>query len=45
LILKENLTLEEANIEEIKTIAFYDSTNYEKGYNIQMGGNHSSQSE
>lgn len=45
IILKENLTLEEANIEEIKTIAFYDSTNYEKGYNIQMGGNHSSQSE
>lgn len=45
LILKENLTLEEANIEEIKTIAFYDSTNYEKGYNIQIGGNHSPQSE
>ena len=45
IILKQNLTLEQANNEEIKAIEFYQSTNPNKGYNIQLGGNHSPQSE
>lgn len=38
-ILEENLTLEQANEREIYWISFYDSTNREKGYNSQSGGN------
>ena len=38
-ILKNNLTLEEANYWEQYYIAKYDSTNREKGYNISKGGN------
>ena len=37
-ILFNNLTLNEAKKLEIKTIAFYDSTNRNKGYNITIGG-------
>ena len=37
-ILFNNLTLDEAKKLEIKTIAFYDSTNRNKGYNITIGG-------
>ena len=37
-ILKDNLTLEEANYWEQYYIAQYDSTNREKGYNITKGG-------
>ena len=38
-ILFENLTKEEAEQKEIELIAFYDSTNQNKGYNIESGGN------
>lgn len=38
-ILKEHLTLEEANYWEEYYITLYDSTNREKGYNIAAGGN------
>lgn len=37
-ILKNNLTLEEANYWETYYIKLYDSTNREKGYNISLGG-------
>lgn len=37
-ILFDNLTLEEAKIKEIETIALYDSTNRNKGYNKTIGG-------
>ena len=37
-ILFDNLTLNEAKKLEIETIAFYDSTNRNKGYNITIGG-------
>ena len=37
-ILKDNLTLEEANYWETYYIAQYDSTNRKKGYNISLGG-------
>ena len=37
-ILYEGLTKEEADVKEIELIAFYDSTNYEKGYNQTIGG-------
>ena len=43
-ILKDNLTLEEANYWERYYIAMYDSTNREKGYNIAPGGNNSAMS-
>lgn len=36
-ILFENLTKEEAKLKEIELISFYDSTNKDKGYNIQSG--------
>lgn len=38
-ILYTNLSKEEAEKLEIKIIAEYDSANYEKGYNIDLGGN------
>lgn len=38
-ILFENLTKEEAEEKEIELIAYYDSTNRKKGYNISNGGN------
>lgn len=38
-ILKDNLTLEEANYWEIYYIKLYNSTDREKGYNISLGGN------
>lgn len=38
-ILKDNLSLEEANYWEIYFISQYDATNREKGYNISPGGN------
>ena len=37
-ILKTGLTREQAIIEERNLIAAYDSTNYEKGYNMMTGG-------
>lgn len=37
-ILFSNLSLKEAKEKEIELIAFYDSTNSEKGYNITNGG-------
>lgn len=37
-ILYKDLTKEEACQKEIETIALYDSTNPEKGYNISLGG-------
>lgn len=37
-ILFEGLSKEEANQKEIELIAYYDSTNPEKGYNIAFGG-------
>lgn len=39
IILYEGLTKEEAENLEIETIAKYDTTNSEKGYNLQHGGN------
>lgn len=44
-ILKDNLTLQEANQWEQYYIAQYDSTNREKGYNIASGGNNHNMSE
>lgn len=44
-ILKSDLTLEEANQWEIYYIAFYNSTDREKGYNISTGGNNHAWSE
>lgn len=38
-ILFDGLTKEEAEQKEIELIAYYDSTNHEKGYNISHGGN------
>lgn len=43
--LVENITLEEANMQEKYFIDFYDSTNPEKGYNILRGGRNSYPSE
>jgi len=40
-ILKENLTLDEANYWEEYYINYYDSANRENGYNIRPGGNNS----
>lgn len=37
-VLIQHLTLEQANEKEKELIAFYDSTNYDKGYNITAGG-------
>ena len=37
-IIAEGLTKEEAEKMEIQLIAFYDSTNEEKGYNLRKGG-------
>lgn len=37
-ILFDNLTKDEAENKEIELIAYYDSTNREKGYNISKGG-------
>lgn len=37
-ILYENLTKEQAEQMEMKLIAYYDSTNRDKGYNIDKGG-------
>ena len=39
IIIATNLTLEEANILEEQLIAILDTTNPEKGYNINLGGN------
>ena len=39
IILYENLSKKEAEIKEIELIKHYDSTNKEKGYNMQKGGN------
>ena len=39
-ILADNLTKEQAEELERYYIAYYDSTNRDKGYNIEMGGNH-----
>lgn len=39
-ILFENLTKEEACQKEIELIAYYDSTDKDKGYNISIGGNY-----
>lgn len=38
-ILYTNLTKEEAEQKEIELIAYYDSTNQDKGYNLDRGGN------
>lgn len=38
-ILKDGLSQREAEQQEIETIALYDSTNRNKGYNISKGGN------
>lgn len=38
-ILYDNLSKEEAEAKEIELIAFYDSTNPKKGFNIEKGGN------
>lgn len=38
IILEEVFSLEEANLAEQKWIAYYDSTNKEKGYNLSAGG-------
>ena len=39
-VVADNLTREEAETLERKLIQEYDSTNPEKGYNIELGGNH-----
>lgn len=39
IILYENITKEEAENKEIELIKYYDSTNQNKGYNIEHGGN------
>lgn len=38
-ILYTNLTKEEAEQKEIELIAYYDTTNRNKGYNVELGGN------
>ena len=38
-VLFDGLTKEEAEQKEIELIAFYDSTNPQKGYNLSLGGN------
>lgn len=38
-VLFDGLTKEEAEEKEIELIAYYDSTNLKKGYNISLGGN------
>lgn len=38
-VLFDGLTKEEANQKEIELISEYDSTNQNKGYNIELGGN------
>lgn len=38
-ILYDDLSKEEAELKEIELIAFYDSTNPKKGFNIEKGGN------
>lgn len=38
-ILHTNLTKEEAEQKEIELISYYDTTNRNKGYNIEFGGN------
>ena len=38
-ILYVNLTKEEAEQKEIELIAYYDTTNKNKGYNVELGGN------
>lgn len=38
-------TIDELNEKEIQWISYYDSTNKEKGYNIELGGRNSSPSE
>ena len=43
-ILFSNLTENEAKSKEIELIAYYDSTNPNKGYNISLGGNICSES-
>lgn len=43
-ILFSNLTIEEAKQKEIELIAYYDSTNPSKGYNISLGGDIMSES-
>lgn len=40
-VLFDGLTKEEAEQKEIELIAFYDSTNPKKGYNLSLGGNSS----
>lgn len=45
IILKDGLSLDEANLEEINAINFYQSTNPSYGYNIRPGGDHSPHSE
>lgn len=44
-ILKDNLTLKEANYWEEYYIKYYNSTDREKGYNIQFGGDNRKVSE
>ena len=41
----ENLSLEEANINEEKLIKLFDTTNPEKGYNLEYGGTNKTHSE
>lgn len=43
IILKDNLSQEEAEKMEIELIAKYDSANIENGYNINLGGHHNGQ--
>lgn len=43
-ILFDNLTINEAKSKEIELIAYYDSTNPTKGYNISLGGDIMSES-
>ena len=44
-ILKENLSLEEANYWEAYYINFFNSTDKKKGYNISSGGNNRTMSQ
>ena len=44
-ILKENLSLEEANYWEVYYINFFNSTDKKKGYNISSGGNNRTMSQ
>lgn len=45
IILLENLTLEEANKNEVRLIKLFDSMNPEKGYNLEYGGDNKTHSE